>query len=69
MNLCYNRQSGHGGGWVGWVRGSRVINLNYDDLWAPTTSYIRLENGNVTDHFPVQNGHINKRVSGKIELK
>jgi len=54
VDLCYNRQSGHGGGWAGWTRGSRVITLNYDDLWAQTTSYIRLETGDVVDHFPKQ---------------
>jgi len=51
MALCYNRQSGHGGGWVGWTRGSRVIELDYNDLWRPETSYVRLENGTIVDRF------------------
>lgn len=54
VDLCYNRQSGHGGGWVGWVRGSRVINLNYGNLWGQITSYIRLENSTIVDNFPRQ---------------
>ncbi|XP_021949605.1 probable inactive purple acid phosphatase 16 [Folsomia candida] len=55
VDLCYNRQSGHGGGWVGWTRGSRVITLNHATLWGQTNSYIRLENGTFTDFFPVRN--------------
>jgi len=53
VDLCYNRQSGHGGGWVGWMRGSRVINLDYNTLQGQTNSYIRLENGTIVDRFPV----------------
>lgn len=52
MELCYNRQTGHGGGWVGWTRGSRIIELSYDNLWGQFTNYVRLENGTIIDQFP-----------------
>jgi len=51
MLLCYNRQSGHGGGWVGWTRGARVLELSYENIWGLDTNYIRLENGTIVDRF------------------
>ena len=50
LELCYNRHSGYGG-YGEWARGSRIIQLEENNL-VHRKNYIRMETGEIVDHFP-----------------